>query len=194
MNKQTRLITQEEYELILKTLRNGYEHNGVVRKPNEKLCMILICEANLGCRISDVLSLKLSSFQMLDNRCVINITEKKTGKERKFSCNIQFYNFLLEYCIRKGITNKNRKIFDIHERAVQKSLKQVCEYLQLEEIGSHSFRKFFATNVYTKSNFNIAYTQRVLMHSSPTTTLRYIGMEEKELERILQETVNIPKF
>ena len=37
MNKQTRLITQEEYELILKTLRNGYEHSGVIRKPNEKV-------------------------------------------------------------------------------------------------------------------------------------------------------------
>jgi len=192
MNKETRAITQEEFELITKTIAEGYCHNGVEHRPNLKIATILICEANLGCRISDILYLTLDSFEMIGNRCMIDIYEKKTGKRRKFSCNVQFYNFLLEYCMKNGILSKKRRIFDIGERAIQKSLKEVCDYLKLEKIGSHSFRKFFATSIYYASNFNIAYVQRTLLHSSPQTTLRYIGMEESELERILQETVNVP--
>lgn len=192
MNKETRVITQEEFELIINTIMEGYESNGVVHRPNPKLATILICEANVGCRISDILLLTLESFEMIGNRCIIDIHEKKTGKRRKFSCNVQFYNFLLEYCMKNGITNKKRRIFDIGERAIQKSLKEVADYLGLEKIGSHSFRKFYATAIYCASNYNIAYVQRILLHSSPQTTLRYIGMEESELERILQETVNIP--
>ena len=201
MNKECRLVNQDEFELIIKTLANGYVDNGIVRKRNEQMAVILTCEANLGCRLNDILSLKLESFKTYENRVMINIVEQKTKKTRFFTCSMAFYNFLLDYCMRNNITNKKQKIFTIHDRGVQKNLRQVCRYLERENlitngdmIGSHSFRKKFATDAYFRSGKNIALVTKLLQHSSTAVSLAYIKMNEKELEELLINNTNIPTF
>lgn len=191
MNKTTRCVTQEEYEKIIEMLSTGYvDNNGVRHKPNPQLVYVLVCETNLGIRISDVLQLTLSNFKNIDGHCSINIVEKKTKKERKYTCPLEFYNFLLEYCIKNQI-GPERRIFPITTRCVQKELKLICDTLNIEGIGSHSFRKKFAQGVWDKTG-NILYVQKLLLHASPKTSMRYLGVQEKELEDILKNNVNIP--
>lgn len=95
-----------------------------------------------------------------------------------------------QYCIDNEIKS-NEQIFDITERAVQKHLKLVCDYLGYEGIGTHSFRKFFATNIYQNNDYNIILVQELLQHSSPSITQRYIGISSKDLEQALQENINL---
>ena len=52
-------------------------------------------------------------------------------------------------------------------------------------IGTHSFRKFFATEIYVNNNYNIILVQQLLQHSSAAITQRYIGISSKELEDAL---------
>ena len=65
-------------------------------------------------------------------------------------------------------------MFPITERAVQKQLHIVCDYLGYEGISTHSFRKWYATEIYNANVFDIALVQRLLQHSSVATTQRYI--------------------
>ena len=77
-------------------------------------------------------------------------------------------------------------MFPITERAVQKQLHIVCDYLGYEGISTHSFRKWYATENYNANVFDIALVQRLLQHSNAATTQRYIGIEPQKIEQAIQ--------
>ena len=80
----------------------------------------------------------------------------------------------------------NDLIFPISERAVQKQLAIVCDYLGYEGIGTHSFRKWYATEIYKNNGYDIALVQRLLQHSSAAVTQRYIGIEPQRIEAAIE--------
>lgn len=186
MNKTTVALTQEQYTEIIKTMREGF--SGC--RPNDRVAMALIIEANLGLRVSDITNLKLKDIIKDGDRYRLDIVEQKTDKKRTFTVPTPLYQYIQQYCIDNGIKS-NEIIFNITERAVQKQLKLVCDYLGYENIGTHSFRKFFATNIYVNSDYNISLVQTLLQHSSPSITQRYIGIGSKELEQALENNLNL---
>ncbi|MBZ9618266.1 site-specific integrase [Clostridium estertheticum] len=58
------------------------------------------------------------------------------------------------YCLENSI-RASTIIFDITERAIQKQLKLACDYLGYGNISTHSFRKYFATQISVNNNYNI---------------------------------------
>ena len=72
------------------------------------------------------------------------------------------------------------------ERQIQKHLKLVCDFLGYQGISTHSFRKFFATEIYKANGYNVALVQKLLQHSSTAVTQRYIGIQQKELEAAIE--------
>ena len=78
-------------------------------------------------------------------------------------------------------------MFPITERAIQKQLKLVCDYLDYTGISTHSFRKFYATEIYKDSGYNIALVQHLLQHSSAAVTQRYIGIQPREVEAAIEK-------
>jgi len=58
-------------------------------------------------------------------------------------------------------------------------------------IGTHSFRKAFATQAYVNSDYNAEVVRRLLQHLSIVTTQRYIGVDNKEIEDTLLKTVKL---
>ena len=115
----------------------------------------------------------------------LEITEQKTGKRRVFTVPLVIQQYIENYCLRNGIKAQER-IFPITERAVQKQLAIVCDYLGYEGISTHSFRKWYATEIYKNSGYDIALVQRLLQHSSAATTQRYIGIEPQRIEQAIQ--------
>lgn len=186
MNKKTLALTKEQYREIIETMRNGF----LGSRPNHKIATALVLEANLGLRISDIMQLRLQDIVKDGERYRLDITEQKTNKKRVFTVPKEIYNYIKQYCIDNEIKS-HEIIFPLTERAVQKHLKLVCDYLGYDGIGTHSFRKFFATNVYQDNNYNIILVQELLQHSSPSITQRYIGISSKELEAALQKNVNL---
>ena len=77
-------------------------------------------------------------------------------------------------------------LFPISERAIQKQLKIVCDYLGYEGISTHSFRKWYATEIYKANGYDISLVQRLLQHSSSAITQRYIGIEPERIERAIE--------
>jgi len=182
VNKKTLALTGEQYSEIITALRKGF--TGC--RPNNRIATALIVEANLGLRISDVLKLRLNDIVKDGDRYRLDIVEQKTGKARTFTVLPELYSYIKNYCIDNAL-KPDDVIFPLTERVIQKQLKAACDYLGYEGISTHSFRKFFATNVYVNSGYNIVIVQRLLQHSSPEVTQRYIGIEPRAVEDALQK-------
>jgi len=192
MNKRTRAIDDATYKLIISTIQNGFEYDGINHKPNERIATVLQLEYNLGLRVGDILNLTMDSFVKDGSRYRLDIHEQKTGKYRGFTVPVEIYNYIRDYAYKNNINPKAR-LFSVTERAVLKHLKLVCEYLRLEGVGSHSFRKSFATNMYVNNHYNIELVRVLLQHSSVTVTQRYIGIGSKELEDAIEKNINLCK-
>jgi hypothetical protein len=82
-------------------------------------------------------------------------------------------------------------LFPISARQVQHHLKLVCDFLHYENISTHSFRKWYATSIYNQNGHDIVLVQRLLQHSSPMVTRRYIGVSDEQMEQAIARHVNI---
>ena len=182
MNRKTIALTTDQYKEIIQTMKEGF----CGCRPNERITTALVLEGNLGLRISDILSLRLCDIVMDGDRYRLEIVEQKTGKKRIFTVPLVIQQYVENYCLRNGIRREER-IFPITERAVQKQLKIVCDYLGYEGISTHSFRKWYATEIYKSNGCDIALVQRLLQHSSAATTQRYIGIESQRVEQAIQD-------
>lgn len=184
MNKKTIALTIDQYNEIIDTMRNGF--TGC--RANSRIATALVLEANLGLRISDILKLRLKDIIKDGNRYRLDIIEQKTGKERNFTVPTEIYNYIKIYSLENNI-KPHEIIFPITERAIQKQLKLVCDYLGYSNISTHSFRKFFATQIYLNNNYNIIMVQFLLQHSTPSVTQKYIGIQQKDIENALQNHI-----
>lgn len=179
-----RAITENEYREILEVLENGFLNH----RPNHKIATALRLEANLGIRISDIMVLTLNDIVYESGRYHLDIVEQKTKKVRTFTVPLEVVEYIRSYCKENNIAD-NERIFDITERQVQMHLKYVCDYLGLEKVSTHSFRKFFATSIYNNNEYDIVLVQKLLQHSSPATTQRYIGISSQTIEKALNNHI-----
>ena len=186
MNKRTVALTTEQYKEIITTLKNG----GAGFRSNERIATALVLEGNLGIRVSDIINLRLSDIVPDGDRYRLEIEEQKTKKKRVFTVPLVIQQYIENYCLKNNI-GKNDRIFPITTRAVQKQLTLVCDYLGYTGIGTHSFRKWYATEIYKHNNYDIVLIQRLLQHSSASTTQRYIGIEPQRIEQAIQGHVNL---
>lgn len=62
------------------------------------------------------------------------------------------------------------------ERAYQ-IIKELGEMFGIDDLGTHSMRKTFGYHYYQQTK-DIALLQKIFNHSSPSITLRYIGVDQ----------------
>lgn len=190
MNKKCVALTEEQYKDSISLIRSGFELNGVSVRANQRIATIEVLQACLGLRLGDVLQLRMSSFIRDGRRWRLDIKEQKTKKVRNFTVPVEVYSFVQQYAYDCNI-GKDAKLFNISERQVERHLNKVfCKMgLPVKNYGSHSYRKYFATQVYINSDYNIRLVQTLLQHSSPNVTQLYIGISPKDVETALRETV-----
>ena len=181
--KTTIALTGEQYDELIATIKSG----GSGFRPNDRVATALIIEANLGIRIGDVIKLKLSDIVFDNGRYRLNIVEEKTGKKRAFKVPLPIYQYLQIYALKHNKTEDDILI-DIGVRQIQKHLKKVVEYLDYgDNIGTHSCRKFFATDIYEITEHDSNAVKDLLQHSSLAITERYLGIKEKALDSALDK-------
>lgn len=184
---QTRALDATEYKEVIKTIRRGYIGvDNVDHRPNNQVADILVLEANLGCRIGDIVHLKHSDVIYDGGRYRLNFTEQKTGKVRTFIVPKPVKEFM-DGC---GY-GKDDRLFKISEAAVWKALRNVTAYLGLVNVSSHSLRKFASHQLFEKSGHDIELVREWLQHSSVKTTQIYLKRSDAKLEKAITENVNI---
>ena len=181
MNRTTVALTTEQYKEIITTMKEGF----CGFRPNDRIATALVLEGNLGLRIGDILRLRPCDILRDGGRFRLEVIEQKTGKRRYFTVPLVIEQYIENYCLRNGIRRSDR-IFPITVRAVQKQLAIVRDHLGLTGIGTHSFRKWYATEIYKNNDYDIALVQRLLQHSSAAITQRYIGIEPQRIEAAIE--------
>lgn len=149
---------------------------------NERDKLLFVFGINTGLRISDILGLNVIDVL---NKDFVEIREKKTKKYKKFPLNKKLQNMLKTYLKNKDVDsplfvgiNGSR----LHRSVVYRILNDVCREVGIKEnIGTHTLRKTFGYHHYKKFN-DVALLQKILNHSSPAITLRYIGITQDEID------------
>jgi integrase len=189
MNKRCVTYSDEEYRQVVELLRNGFALDNHRVRPNSRIATVVVLEATLGLRLCDILDLRMTSFVRDGDRYRLDVVEKKTKKRRVFTVPLDVYTYIQNYALENKIPS-SAKLFNISERQVQRHLNLAIKKmgLPLRSYGSHSARKYFSTKVYIDSGYNIALVQKLLQHGSPSTTQRYIGISQKDVEKALEKT------
>lgn len=191
-NKKTRALTEEEFYLIIQTINIGFiDLDGKKIKPNMRIATALTLQANLGLRIGDIVNLRLSDIVKDGNRFRLDILEQKTKKKRGFTVPTEIYTYIQSYALENSI-RPTQRLFDITVRQVQKHLQITVEHLGLENVGTHSFRKFFAVSHYNNSGYNVELVRTLLQHSTTSVTQHYLSVSPKLVEDALAKHIKIP--
>ncbi len=167
--------------------------------------LLFIFGINVGLRISDILKLKIedlikSNFKTVKDYVII--TEKKTGKTKKFYIgdivkklvenyikelpNVDMSNYVFQS--RKG------KNMPITRQRAYRILNDAAEMIGLVErnqkgviisgeIGTHTLRKTFGYHAYQNGS-SLELLMDIFNHSSKSQTLRYIGITEEQKKEV----------
>ena len=188
----TLAVNQDSYNRIIEAIKDGYTgQDGIAHRPAPHMACCLVIQANLGCRIGDILHLSLSSLVRDGDHYRLDIVEQKTGKARRHQVPEPVYNYIRDYCAGNGI-NPERRIFQFSERAVQKALKAATEFLDISKTSTHSFRKFAGQQVYKNSGNDIEVAREFYQHSSLTVTQAYIACSSERLTQAINSSVSLP--
>lgn len=133
-------------------------------------------------RISDILKLNVCDVK---NKNYISIIEKKTKKYKKIPINNKLKHMFKIFTKDKNInaplfiTKFNNRLDRFEAYRI---LNKVAKKANLEvNIGTHTLRKTFGYHHYRQFK-DIAILQKIFNHSSADITLRYIGIEQDEIE------------
>lgn len=150
--------------------------------------LIFIFGINTGLRVSDILELDISDVK---NKSYIEIREKKTGKYKRFPLNNKLKTLIKEYLREReqkySITEGEplfigKKHCRLNRSQVYRFLRDACKKVGLSiNAGTHTMRKTFGYHHYKQFN-DIALLQKILNHSSPSITLRYIGIDQETID------------
>ncbi|WNF35690.1 site-specific integrase [Bacillaceae bacterium IKA-2] len=158
------------------------------RHCSERDYIMFLIGINTGLRVGDLLKLKVKDVKR-KNKVIIQ--EGKTKKTRTINLS-NIYDELQSY-----ITNNpsdwlfpSRKGDNpITTTQAYRQLNKAGEMADIEDgIGTHTMRKTFGYWFY-KQNKDVAKLQKILNHSHPEITLRYIGITDEEIEDDLNNFV-----
>lgn len=170
-------------------IRQKKDINKMKRALHGRNKLLFILGINLGLRISDLLQLKVSDFIEENNRFRKHaiVTEDKTNKKRKMAISdavkreikaagISEYSEDYLFPSRKG----SKPIGRVQAYRI---LNDAAERAGLTEIGTHTLRKTFGYHAY-KGGVSIQTIQKLLNHSSEKDTVKYIGINQDNLDDV----------
>ena len=147
---------------------------------------------NSGLRISDLLGLTIGD--VMDNGKVrdrITIREMKTGKGKDFPISESARKSIVEYLKTRPNVAQSDVLFI--SRKGNKAITRQQAWLIInnaahtvgitDDIGTHTLRKTFGYHAY-QSGVDISLIQKLLNHSAPSVTLRYIGITQDQLDDV----------
>lgn len=155
----------------------------ILAQKSKRNLLLFTIGTNCGLRISDILSLNVGDVR---GKTHIHIVEKKTGKYKRFPINSKLKPMFDEFT--KGKVDE-KPLFEtvFHNRmervAAYCIIRKACKEAGIEEnIGTHTLRKTFGYHHYKKFK-DVAMLQKIFNHSTPQVTLRYIGIDQDQIDR-----------
>jgi integrase len=163
--------------------------------PRDRLLFLM--GVNNGLRTGDLLKLKADSVRNLKIGDQLPITEGKTGKTNVLVINKTVFRALADYVAwrkpengeylfrsRKG-GNKPLKV-----QHVNRMMKRWAKAINLKgNYGAHSLRKTWGYMQRTQFGVGFEIIAKRFNHSNPAVTMRYLGIQDKEVHNILMTDI-----
>lgn len=167
----------------------------VLKKRGLRDLLLFVMGINTALRVSDLLSLIVGDVRDSDGqfRPFVLLKETKTRKMKRFPLNEAILEVLKGYIgpamqdseplfaslsREKGTRGKK----PISRVQAYRILNGAAQKVGIEEaIGTHSLRKTFGYHTYKKTG-NLALVQKLLNHASSGDTLRYIGIDQEDMD------------
>ncbi|WP_044914179.1 hypothetical protein [Butyrivibrio sp. WCE2006] len=143
-NKKVGELTIEQFMEIIETIKLG----GPGFDANNRVATILMIQAMTGMRLGDVLALKMDDLLYKGNSdgYVLSYRIAKFEKLGEMPISEGLYKLITNYAKESGI-GKGEQLFPISGRAVQKILKKVTDFLEIDCVGTRSFRDLHLRSV-----------------------------------------------
>ncbi len=181
----------------IKVIRNI---RSILKSQSVRNELLFILGINVGLRISDILKLKISDI-LKSNKAPkdhVVITEKKTGKTKKFYLGDIVKKVIESYIKENPSVDMDSFVFvsrkgsnsPITRQQAYRILNGAAEALGLVErddlgtivtgeIGTHTLRKTFGYHAF-QNGTSLELLMDIFNHSSKSQTLRYIGITEEQ--------------
>lgn len=156
------------------------------KKRYDRNYLLFFLGINTALRFSDLRRLTVDKVKMN----YIYQRDKKTRKENKITLHDAVYKEVMAYIKRNNLTDGdylfpsqkgvNKPITRVQGYEIIQQIKKGCKIPY--NIGTHTLRKTYGYWFYKQTNDVVA-LQSILNHSTPSQTLIYIGMQQKEVEK-----------
>jgi integrase len=159
---------------------------------NPRNLLLWIMGINNGLRASDIVKLKVSDVCDLKQGDVLNIYENKTGKKNILVINKQVFKSLqvfLKKCkpdICDFLFKSRKGNSHITSKEAGALIKSWTKSLNLKgTFGAHSLRKTWGYHQRKTYGVGFEIICKRYQHSNPNVTMRYLGIEDKEVKEVL---------
>lgn len=164
---------------------------------NTRDLLLFTMGINNGLRCGDLLRLKVGDVKHLKVNDTLTIREQKTGKTNVLMINKTSYKILRDYLTETKPSDesylfKSRKGENqsLSVQSVNSMVKEWCRSINLKgNYGTHSLRKSFGYIQRKKFGVSWEVLCKRFNHSSPSVTMRYLGIEDREVNGILMNEI-----
>lgn len=164
------------------------EVKSILRLSGTRDLLLFCLGINSALRVSDLLKLKVVDIR---DKSHLEVREQKTGKLKRFLLRGKLQVLIEEYTLNKHdndylFQSRNGENKPISRVMAYMIINQACRKAGIQDhIGSHTLRKTFSYHHY-QTFHDVAILQDLLNHSSPSITLKYIGITQDNIEETLQ--------
>ena len=158
--------------------------------------LLFVMGVNNGIRTGDLLKLKVKDVRNLKPGDYITIKEGKTKKDNVLVVNKTVYKSLKNYLDKvqpdgDGYLFESRKEKKpLQTKAINKMIKNWTKTINLKgNYGAHTLRKTWGYIQRTKHGVGFEIICKRFNHSSPSVTMRYLGIQDKEVHETLMNEI-----
>jgi len=166
-----------------------------LKKENTRDYLLFVMGINNGLRISDLLAIKVGEVRHLEPGQTLQFTEKKTKKKNVVMINQTIYEALhlylnatphidSDYLFQSRNKDEDGNNKPLAKETVAKMVKTWTDGMQ-GNYSTHSLRKTWGYIQRTKFGVSFEVICKRFNHTSPAITMRYLGIEDKEVNGIL---------
>ena len=163
---------------------------------NPRNNLLFVMGTNNGLRTGDLLKLKVGDVKGMKVGDTLIIKEGKTGKRNILVMNksihksLQIYLEVLKPMDDDFLFRSRKGSKAVTVQCVNNMVKQWTRTINLKgNFGAHSLRKTWGYVQRTVYGVGFEILCKRFNHSSPTITMRYLGIEDKEVQNILMNEV-----
>jgi len=158
--------------------------------------LLFVMGINNGLRACDLVRVKVGDLRYLKVGDTLTIKESKTGKDNILVVNKTVYKALQAYldAIRPDddayLFASRKGNGHIQSQAVSKLVKKWTGAINLKgNYGSHTLRKTWGYIQRTMHGVGFEIICKRYNHSSPAITMRYLGIQDKEVHGVLMNDI-----